>query len=183
MAKYQGKIQRIFTKDFRGTTLYSFVLAGQQGFFRTGEEPIPFKEGTYVMFNADARNNVDLESLTVVQDKAPPAKKFGGTGSSGKGMSKDDFWSQKAERDIKTQRVIQYQSARNAAIATLDIAAKAEALKLPAKQADKLGALLEAVEELSIRYYYKAASFEDDEQAETVEDAYEEMETDVDLED
>ena len=67
----------------------------------------------------------------------------------GGGMSKDDYWARKEERDIETQKKIQYQASRNTAIAALDVLLKAEAVKLPAKQADKYDAALALIDELT----------------------------------
>lgn len=65
---------------------------------------------------------------------------------------KDDYWARKEERDVEVQKAIQYQASRNAAIATLDILLKAEAVKLPAKQADKYDAALALLDTLTERF-------------------------------
>lgn len=76
----------------------------------------------------------------------PPARSPGG------GMSKDDYWSRKEERDLEVQKAIQYQASRNAAIAVLDVMLKAGAVKLPSKQADQYDAVLAVVDEITAHF-------------------------------
>lgn len=71
------------------------------------------------------------------------------------GDGKDDYWRRKEERDVEVQRAIQYQSSRNAAIAAFDVLLKAEAVKLPAKQADKYDAALALIEELTDHFNHQ----------------------------
>lgn len=73
-------------------------------------------------------------------------------GSSGGGISKDDYWSRKEERDIVVQQHIQYQASRNAAIAALESMLRVEAVKLPAKQADKYDAYLALLDTLTEQF-------------------------------
>lgn len=50
------------------------------------------------------------------------------------------------------QAAIQFQASRNAAIAVLSLAQECGAVKLPAKESDKLDALLALVDEITVRY-------------------------------
>lgn len=153
----EGYIARIYNKDYKGTTLYSFTLKGKDGFFRTGEAPLRHKEGSYIRFNHNNKNTVDLGSIEVI--KTVEATKGPAAYSSPAPMSKDDYWNKRSEKDEAVQKVIQYQSARNSAISVLDIATKLEAIKLPTKAADRLESLIEIVEELTLNFYKKASSF------------------------
>lgn len=79
------------------------------------------------------------------QRSAPPRQATGGD-------SKDDYWKKKEQTDKLTQRAIQQQSARNSAIAFMDVLFKNEAVKLPAKQGDKMDAALALLDELTARF-------------------------------
>lgn len=79
------------------------------------------------------------------QRSAPPRQAAGGD-------SKDDYWKKKEKTDKLTQRAIQHQSARNSAIAFLDVLFKNEAVKLPAKQSDKFDAALALLDELTAKF-------------------------------
>lgn len=79
------------------------------------------------------------------QRSAPPRQAAGGD-------SKDEYWKKKEKTDKLTQRVIQHQSARNSAIAFLDVLFKNEAVKLPAKQSDKFDAALALLDELTAKF-------------------------------
>lgn len=87
------------------------------------------------------------------------APRAGGGASAGGGMSKEDYWRRKEERDIakeeefhKKDQRIELQSCRNSAIALVTAALQHDALKLPAKQADKWDALKALVDELTGDY-------------------------------
>lgn len=88
------------------------------------------------------------------QGGARPAQ--GGSGrpaaGGGPGAGKDTYWADKEKRDIITQKAIQFQASRNSAIAALDVLLKVEAVKLPAKQADKYDAALALLDELTARF-------------------------------
>lgn len=66
----------------------------------------------------------------------------GGGGAPAGNNAKDAYWEKKEKTDKLTQRAIQHQSARNSAIAFLEVAVTAGAVKLPAKQAEQYDALL-----------------------------------------
>ena len=53
----------------------------------------------------------------------------------------------------RKDKIIQWQSCRNSAIAVLELALKADALPLPAKKAEKLDALVGAVNELTEQFF------------------------------
>lgn len=79
------------------------------------------------------------------QRSAPPRQAAGSD-------AKDEYWKKKEKTDKLTQRVIQHQSARNSAIAFLDVLFKNEAVKLPAKQSDKFDAALALLDELTAKF-------------------------------
>ena len=80
------------------------------------------------------------------QQRAPAPRQAAG------GDGKDAYWDNKAKTDKLTQRAIQHQSARNSAIAFMDVLFKNEAVKLPAKQADKMDAALSLLDSLTAQF-------------------------------
>lgn len=86
------------------------------------------------------------------RQQSRPQQQQRSQGGGGGGLSKDDYWSRKEERDLVVQQNIQFQASRNAAIAALDSMLKVEAVKLPAKQADKYDAYLELLDTLTERF-------------------------------
>jgi hypothetical protein len=131
LVEFNGIIQKKFANNFRGKQLNSFSLKGTDGFFNTAEVAIGFPEGASVSFQATQGNKpgnyvVDVstvagtENAPVTTYRAPPVpQRTGGAVRSAGGIGKDEYWSNKEERDIKVQKIIQLQAARNAAIAYL----------------------------------------------------------------
>lgn len=158
MAMIQGTIQKTFTNMVRGRGLHSFTLRGQQGFFRTGETPCPIKEGTYVQFEVDDKNNVNLTTLVAMEKRAPdavPTEKAVQTAAAYVN-SKDEYWSNKEERDIETQKVIQFQAARNSAIAAIVGAVAQGVIELPKTKGKSYDAYLAYIDDLTQRYFADA---------------------------
>lgn len=67
-------------------------------------------------------------------------------------QGKDGYWEAKEQRDIVTQKAIQYQSSRNAAIELVSAALTAGAVALPAAKAKQWDALLALVDTVTERF-------------------------------
>lgn len=65
---------------------------------------------------------------------------------------KDNYWEEKAKRDVVVQRQIQHQASRNAAIALVTGALTNGAVSLPTKKGDQLDAIIALVDEITERY-------------------------------
>lgn len=149
----QGVVARISDFPFNGKTLWSFTLRGDQTFYRLGEKKPSFKEGDSVQFDAEqkgkgvqAKNVVPWvgSQVTVGTSASTVARTVSGPATS------NEYWSNRETRDIEVQKRIELQSCRNSAIelVRLLIGSGIEAVKLPAKQADKA----QVVEELVAHY-------------------------------
>lgn len=154
----QGTIQKTFTNLVRGRNLYSFTLRGQQGFFRTGETPCPMKEGTYVQFEVDDKNNVSMATLTASEKRAPEpmSTEQAVTKAASYVASKDEYWTRKEERDVETQKVIQFQAARNSAIAAIVGAVSQGVIELPKTKGKSYDAYMAYIDDLTQRYFADA---------------------------
>lgn len=126
-----------------------------------GFDGVPCKQGDFVSF-ATYQNgkytNADVKTMEVSEGKPQQQKQAPAPQQSGGGMSKDDYWRRKEESDASRQRVIEWQSARNAAIHVAEVAVAADALPLPAKKADKFDGLVDIIESITRRYYDEATT-------------------------
>jgi hypothetical protein len=141
-----GQVYRLFDKEFRGKTLWSFRLEGDPVYYRLNENRNAgiVEPTNYIEF--DFEPNSDGKSATVkgtprkVQPAAAPQQALGSSGTVSY-----------AERDAS----IRYQSARKDAIEFVAQAIAAGAVVLPAKASAKLEALEALVDS------YTASFFED----------------------
>lgn len=133
--EFNGVVAKIFSKDMDNKKLYSFALADHRGtYFNLGQN-LPPQEGQQVSFEAKqgSRPNaftVDAKSLVVGKDtpvesyKAPFRQRTDGAVRSAQAMNQDQYWRRREERDVETQKRIEMQACRNAAIATAAIVFK-----------------------------------------------------------
>jgi hypothetical protein len=142
----KGVVARIYSKDFGDATAWSFTLRGDRTFYRAGNKKPFFSEGDSVQFdvemkgqNAYARGVSKWEGEPSQQNTPVAAMVAART------VTKDDYWVQRESRDVETQKRIELQSCRNSAIALVAELLKVEAVKLPAKQADKVPVIEELV--------------------------------------
>lgn len=138
MAQVKGTVEKISN---RGKAWNINVSGNWYGF---GFEAPQFSEGATVEFDVQMRGryaNVDKDTFKVVAEKAAASPNKGSTG--GYSNSYDS-----------RQQSINWQSARNAAIAFVDVASQLGAVTLPAAKAKKLDALAALVDNFTERYYY-----------------------------
>lgn len=170
----KGVVQKININSQYGLT--SFAIKGQDGWYSLGKDPATFKEGDSIQFDTKT-----VGKYTYAKDIAPwtdggttqgesvarvanaaTNRSFSGKGRSfggGASAAKDEYWAAKEARDIAkegawevTQKRIEIQAARNAAIETakamwqLDISPKPKAVK------DHYDAFMALVAELTSKY-------------------------------
>lgn len=144
---------KIYSKDFGDQTAWSFTLRGDRTFYRLGNKKPAFSEGDSVQFevemkgqNAYARGVSQWAAGDVVQNH--PVQNVAQAAP----RTADDFWRRKELRDVETQKRIELQSCRNSAIEMVGLLAKMEAVKLPAKQADKVPVVEELVNHYTLYF-------------------------------
>lgn len=137
--------------------------------FGAGFNGVPCQQGDTVSFTVEQNGqyaNVARNSLQVINGGGgvpqepqyqPPAQTYAKpqrrqAPPSGGGLTKDDYWKNREERDVETQKRIQLQASRNSAIAACSAALQAGILPVPAKKADAFDAFLAVVDELTERY-------------------------------
>ena len=177
MAK--GVVARISKKDWEGKTLTSFALKGQDGWYSIGERAPTFTEGSSIEFDVVTRGSrayaqnivpwVDggaatapgVESVSNAQGRAPSRGFQKGSGGSFRGGKSDEekaYWAKRDEQQEVTQRRIEIQAARNAAIEAATVMWEREIVKIPTKQADKYDAFMALVETLTDDFLGKTSS-------------------------
>lgn len=137
----RGTVQKVYEKNG------FFYLIIDDTFYGFGKRRPSAKQGDYVTFAADQNGkywNADDKTLIVTESTSDSVPSKASTPYTDK-TSKDDYWKEREKRDIVIQGKIQMQSARNSAIEFVKLALSADAIKLPAKQADKADALFEFV--------------------------------------
>lgn len=137
----QGYVQKISQKSGHGAkgpyTLFSMNVDGE--WYGTGFNAPACKEGDYVSFDVVQKGKFkNAENVSVASQQSA----VGSAPSGNIPVNKKDV-------------SIHYQSCRKDAIQTLGVLLQHEAVKLPAKQADKYDAALAILDELTNQYYLK----------------------------
>ena len=163
---YKGVVSATFEKDWtdRDTgdaiVLRSFKIDGENQFFRTGTTDLKdIREGNYISFTADARSgNVDFKSVEKVEGEAParapkPTASRKSSGSASSGGGRNDYWEQKAIRDVEvTEPRISYSAAQKNATALVTAALTHDLLSFGnAAKGKRLDMLVDFVEETTLR--------------------------------
>lgn len=164
---YKGVVSKTFEKDWtdRDTgdniVLRSFQIEGEKQYFRTGTTDLrDVREGNYISFTADARSgNVDFKSVEIVEGEAParaPKPSAGGAAKSGRATgaaSRNDYWEDKAKRDVEiTEPRISYSAAQKNATALVTAALNHDLLSFGnAAKGKRLDMLVDFVEETTLQ--------------------------------
>lgn len=149
--------------------LYSFFLKGQDGLYSLGEHPPTFKVGDSIQFEVAqkgkyvyARDIVPWtdggavsspqvsESVTGGGDRGRSKPAF--SGRAGKSQEERDYWAKKDAVQEVTQRRIEIQAARNAAIETSKFLWEKDLVAKPKKVADQYDAFLALVDQVASDY-------------------------------
>lgn len=159
MAKVTGKVFRVFEKEWpskfpgkKGNKTYSIKLEDDPIYYRTPKEKYEglrfagiAEPGNMVTFDAEPINETSAQingAVTLVEQPKSQATAPVANGSTASGSGSY------ADRDVS----IRYQSSRKDALEFVSLIVKAEAVKLPAKQADKLEALEALVDHYTAIY-------------------------------
>ena len=122
-----------------------------------------FDEGDTISFEFEKNgkfSNVDPKSIEIdaeseVADSKPATK----TKSSY--AQKDDYWVQKAELDVLTQREIRWAGSRNSAIALMDLLVKYEIIPLAKAKGDKEEVFMQYLNSYTQGFYAETTAARD----------------------
>lgn len=173
MSQGKGYVTLVSEKPYGRTTLYSFRISTEEKWFRTGDTRPSISKNDYISFFYAEKNgafNVDVGSIEHLSREEPSQDSRSETGArvvpSGTGVSKDDYWRRREERDIEKEKDyaknnlrIQYQSARNAAISVVDLLVRDKILKLSdAAKADNVAVVLGKIDDLTNDFFEKCST-------------------------
>lgn len=128
---FSGVVSKVNTNNWQGKTLHSFKINTADGYFNTGTVNPGVQEGESVKFDAKPgkrEGNYDVKVSSIVRSTDAPVapEQYAMTSQSPTGakrsaavMTKDGYWEAREARDLVTQKRIEIQAARNAAIALL----------------------------------------------------------------
>jgi hypothetical protein len=157
--------------------LYSFFLKNQDGLYSLGEHPPTFQVGDSIQFDITQKGKYvyakdivpwtdggGVESPQVGQREASRGDSKGRTfkplysgGKAGKSQEERDYWAKKDAVSEVTQRRIEIQAARNAAIETAKFLWEKELVAKPKKVADQYDAFLALVDQVASEYVKNTA--------------------------
>lgn len=171
--KTKGYVNWSGGKPFNGRMSYSIRLKNEEKWFQCGPADPKVQKGDLVEFEYETNNgyyNVLVDTISVIDLGATPkshSNSVPSTFSPGnhKGGSKDQYWDERFARDIENDKhrkanevKIQYQAARNAAIATVDILTREKALIIPEKKGAASEVIMAKIEDLTNEYFHKTGS-------------------------
>lgn len=152
---------------FGKKTLYSFRVGTEDKFFGTGEQNPNLEKNDYIKFDyssANGRFYVDPGSIEHIAREEPVANPSSGSNSNvvQRGAQKGDgYWGERLSRDIENDVYrkandlrIQYQSARNAAIAVVDVLLRERTLKLAdGPKVDNVAVVMGKIDDLTEQFF------------------------------
>lgn len=159
MSMEKGTVEQIGVKDVQGKygpgKVYNLKIDGQ--WLGCGFKQPDVNEGDYIEFNVTMNGkykNIDVDSVQKIEGEAPQkAPSVQQAVARGGAMNKDDYWSRREARDLETQKRIQLQSARNSAIAAVEVLVETGAVKLPAALNKRYDVMLALIDEVTAKYY------------------------------
>lgn len=169
MANAKGVVSNTSAKEWPGrngtVTLYSFQLEGDRNWYRCGSVKPPFNKGDMIEFQyqTDAKGANTLQEGSVVKMEHSPAKAAPppGTAFTKAAPIKENwdaraaYWDAKEKREIEVvEPRITLSASRTAAIAVVGLALQHDAIPFGnAAKGARLGIILDAVDEVTNRYY------------------------------
>jgi hypothetical protein len=144
--------------------LYSFFLKGQDGLYSLGEHPPTFEVGASIQFDVTQKGRYTYaKDITPWTDgstqEAPRVANYTKSGSvggrksfGGKSQEEKDYWAKRDAQQEVTQRRIEIQAARNAAIETAKFLWEKDLVAKPKKVADQYDAFLALVDQIGNDY-------------------------------
>lgn len=174
----KGYVDYVGSKDFGNRRAYSFRIRDVEKWFRTGSVDPKLQKNDLITFQyTDVKGNgeVNVGSIQKLDLSAPdsgayagsdgggyskPAPRASGFSKSSDAAEKDLYWRNKEARDLKNEghrlgneKRIQWQAARNSAIAVVDILTREKALVIPEKKGAGSDVILGKIEDLTQAFY------------------------------
>lgn len=137
-----GIVKRIITRPWGNKTFYSVALTNSENLFGFGPHNPKVNEGDDIEFeaNTNAKGYWEAKSGSLVVRARGSEQTAQGASAAvvAKGvMTKDDYWGRKEARDVKQDELREIGATRNTAIEWIKFLFEKEALKMPAKPAER----------------------------------------------
>ena len=177
----KGVVSKTSAKDWGGrngtVTLYSFQLEGDRAWYRCGTEKPAFNEGDSINFEYESDGkNLSVKPNTVTKLAATAAVRAPAVAAKSAVKENWDaraaYWDAKEKREIAVvEPRITLSASRTAAIAVIGLALANEAIVFGnANKGARLGIILDAIDEVTSRYYKQSMAGDfDGESAEEVD--------------
>lgn len=171
--KTKGYVSWSGGKPYRGQMSFTIRLKNEEKWYQCGPADPKVQKGDLVEFEYEENNgyyNVFVDSIRVIDLGATPSSGTSGVSgpkysSGNKGAGKDGYWDERLSRDIENDNYrrgndirIQYQAARNSAIAVLDILTREKALIIPDKKGAASEVIMAKLEDLTNEFFHKTSA-------------------------
>lgn len=157
-----GVVAYIGNKNIKGQDLHSFTLKGVDGFFNCNTTNPNVNKGDFISFDAEQDDKGNY-SVNVSSISRSSSSNVGRSNRTPVTTSKDQYWEDREKRDINTQKIIQLQASRNAAIALASAVLQAGAVPGygKAKESEKSEVIMAYVDYLTEHFQDQVAQFKD----------------------
>lgn len=148
-SQYTGTVERVYNKNGRWA-----LLMDDEQWYGLGYNKPDFEAGVQARFRWEQSDNGKYRNIIgKVQHKGEgrpaPQRQYNGRAKAPNG--KDNYWTERAEKDVETQKRISYQAATNTALAFVTAALDREFIKMTGK--NKMEAFQALVEEEAMRFF------------------------------
>jgi len=155
MEQAKGVVETVRTNN---AGYYNIKVGGE--WYGAGKVRPNVNDGDYISFVFTRRGqymNLDPKSIEVQQGTVQAAPSVRGVASSAGGGGRNDYWEKKAEKDENVQASINWQAARNSAIAACTAMVEHGIVSLPAAKAKKFDVFMALVDDVTARYFADTA--------------------------
>lgn len=148
----QGKVAFVNERPWQGQMLYSFKLANDEALYVCGTTKPNVVKGDFVTFEAkeNKRGQMAVNMSSIVRKEGEVLSPSDG--------AKPQGWAKSGFNDDKRQRTIEWQAARNSAIAAAQVILSNGAIKLPAKESGKYDAVMALIADLTKQFFAETAT-------------------------
>jgi hypothetical protein len=143
----KGVVYKVFSRPAGRGTAYSIKLEGNDVYYGCGFKDPGLNPGDAVQFeaNLNAKNYWEVDPKSIRKLDSTPVIHNPTARQAVAVNGKDDYWTRKEQRDIANDVARNIGASTNTAISFVELLLKAEAVKLPAKIADREQVLAELV--------------------------------------
>lgn len=157
----KGYVKWVGSRPYGSTMSWTFRLKNTEMWFNCGGQSPNVEINDHIEFDYVDKNGRAAVNVGSIKKLSADAQVHQGTPSTALahtphvGGGREEYWNDKASKDVEKDLRIQWQSARNAAIEVTSLLVTADALKLPEK--NKGEAILGKIADLTEKFYRESA--------------------------